>query len=84
MNSSIAQSALAQEALLVLESKLKIRARFHEMYLNELSNIPDWDFGKNLGYLSGLSQRYEGKTYQLDKPVISQELYRAMYDLFAE
>jgi hypothetical protein len=53
------------------------------MYLNELSNIPDWDFGKKLGYLSGLSQRYEGKTYQLDKSVISQELYRAMYDLFA-
>lgn len=66
----------------VNEKRDELFEHFRKTFTKELSVLPkDTSIQDVLSYLSGIYIRVHGKNYKLNESVISEELYRAIYDL---
>ena len=65
-----------------IKTRIDLKVEFCKTYSEALSELPNLNMENTITYLAGYPLNHNGIKYQLASPVISTEMFCAMYSLY--
>jgi hypothetical protein len=76
------EQELLEQLQATIKTRIDLKVEFCRMFSEALSELPNLNMSDTITYLAGYPITHNGTKYQLASPVISTEMFCAMYSLY--